>query len=139
MQKVFNLEQLPKIAKEIAQKLKNCDVITFSGPLGAGKTTLIGYILKEYGVNEQVISPTFTYLNIYKNAEGKSFVHFDLYRVKSIDEFLMAGFDEYLLAENSVCLIEWPEVIEELLKKLNKKVCNIILEYDTKTDRLIKF
>jgi tRNA threonylcarbamoyladenosine biosynthesis protein TsaE len=78
-------------------------------------------------------------MNIYKNESGKTFFHFDLYRITSVDDFLFAGFDEYLIAPNSMCLIEWPEVIEPLLKLQHKKVCKISIDYVDNDKRILKY
>jgi len=136
---IFNIDQLPKVAESLSKELHDCKIITFSGPLGAGKTTLIQNILRNFGVNEDVISPTFTYMNIYKNSMGKIFFHFDLYRIKTVDDFFVAGFDEYLTTENSMCLIEWPEVIEPLLKLKHQHVCRISIDYEDTNKRILKY
>ena len=127
---IFSINELPQIAKQLSNKLKDCQIITFQGPLGAGKTTLIKELLMHYGINkDEVISPTFTYMNIYTNSEGKNFYHFDLYRIKSVDDFLLAGFDEYLMDSNAICFIEWPEIIEPILKTKHLNVCKIAIDY----------
>lgn len=136
---IFSYDQLQKIAQSLMEQFNNCRIVTFSGPLGAGKTTLIRELLHLYGVKEEITSPTFTYVNVYQNIEGKIFYHFDLYRIKSIDEFLIAGFDEYLVSDNSLCLIEWPEVIEPLLKIKHEKPYRLILDYaEEKNKRILE-
>ncbi len=132
---IFTLEELPEIAKQLAKKLKNCQIFTFKGPLGAGKTTLIKELLKDFGVKDEIISPTFTYMNLYKNANNEHFYHFDLYRIKTIDDFLMAGFDEFLIDKSGKCLIEWPEVIEPILKLKRIQTCSIEIDYDLSDDK----
>lgn len=107
-------------------KKNKSSVITFTGPLGAGKTTLIAQLLHQAGINEPITSPTFTYVNEYRNEAGVRFYHFDLYRLTKLDDFLSAGFDEYLYEPQSYALIEWPGVIEELL---DHNVCHITLDY----------
>ena len=108
----YSLEQIPEIAKQIASKNKK--VLTFEGPLGAGKTTLIKEILKHYNVlDDEVTSPTFTYLNIYLGS--KKIYHFDLYRLEDLDDFIELGFDEYLQEPEAIVLIEWPEIIKSIL------------------------
>lgn len=131
---IFGLDQLADVSKKLFKELKNCSVITFTGPLGAGKTTLIQELLKLYGVKNDIVSPTFNYVNIYKNAENKIFYHFDLYRIKKLEDFQNAGFDEYLYEDNSMSLIEWPEIIESIL---SKKFCAINIDYDEKSDNRI--
>lgn len=139
MEIIFEIEQLPQIAKTLAAKLANCKIVTFTGPLGAGKTTMVKELLYLFGVKEDVVSPTFTYMNIYKNSDGKTFIHFDLYRVKTVEDFLMAGFDEYLIVPNSLCLIEWPEVIDSLLKPKGSEVCHVSIDYCVDNKRIIRF
>lgn len=122
----FNSNELPKIVNLISEKIKNCKIVTFTGPLGAGKTTIISMLLKKQGIKEDILSPTFTYVNIYKNDAGKTFYHFDLYRIQDTEDFLMMGFDEYLREPNSQVFIEWPQTIKSLL---NESVCHISLDY----------
>lgn len=133
----FSIDELEKISQIIYKKLKNCKIITFDGPLGAGKTTMIKYLLHLYGVKDEIVSPTYTYLNIYENNLGIKFYHFDLYRISNIDDFLIAGFDEYFSDQNGICLIEWPEIIEPLIKIKHKKVCQIKFDYSKERDKRI--
>jgi tRNA threonylcarbamoyladenosine biosynthesis protein TsaE len=120
------------VHKVLLPLLKNYRIITFTGPLGAGKTTLIKELLRQSGVTTTVTSPTFGYFNTYHNQHGKTFYHFDLYRISSVNEFINAGFDEYLNQEDAIVFIEWPDVIDSLLKdrELKKFVCRISLALD---------
>lgn len=112
--------------KAILDSMHCFSVFTFTGPLGAGKTTLVQSVLKACGVKEVIASPTFTYVNIYTNAQGQTFYHFDLYRITTVEEFLSLGFDEYLYQANSWAFIEWPEVIKSLL---THDVCHVDIDY----------
>ena len=124
----YTLDQIEPIALFIVQQLLRYRHITFQGPLGAGKTTLIKQVGKQLGIPEDAItSPTFAYVQIYEMPTGLKIYHFDLYRVKTIDSFIELGFDEYLNDPNGICLIEWPEVIEPLLTSAWIKV---VLDYD---------
>lgn len=87
-------------------------VWTLTGNLGSGKTTLTKAILSKMGISDLVQSPTFSYVNIY----DQKIFHFDCYRLKSLEEALDFGIEEYL-DSGKLCLVEWPEVIEELLPK----------------------
>ena len=100
--------------------------MTFEGPIGAGKTTLIRVFLQMLGVSDTIVSPTFTYLSCYRTSEGRSVYHFDLYRIGDAQQFEMLGFHEYLNDPEALILIEWPAVIEPLL---SKKRCHILLDY----------
>lgn len=130
MSKEFSLKEKEKIVKDLLlPKLTKCSIFTFEGPLGAGKTTLIKDFLKLCGVKTIVTSPTFAYMNKYRNKEGEIFYHFDLYRLNNFQEFIDTGFDEYLYQDGVVNLIEWPGVIDGLLKDktLSFKVCKVKL------------
>lgn len=122
----YGQEDIPFVAKKLKELIKNCQVITFTGPLGAGKTTLIKELLAQWGVRDTVTSPTFTYLNRYENEAGQTFYHFDLYRIKSLAEFQEAGFDEYLYEPKGYALIEWPEHIRPLL---TRGACHVVIDY----------
>lgn len=112
--------------------MDTCRLFTFEGSLGSGKTTLIRELLKRYGIQKGVTSPTFNLLNVYENERRQTFYHFDLYRINSVQDFLASGFDEYWNMPNSWVFIEWPEVIDVLLAK--KDHCKVKIDYQ-KTDR----
>lgn len=101
-------EETIDIGRQISKLLHKKELICLTGDLGAGKTTLVKGIVEALtGTSpNEVVSPTFTYLNIY---EGKiPLYHFDLYRLSSEAEFLLAGFDEFLDKEG-ICCVEWPD------------------------------
>ncbi len=123
---IFNESDMCQVVDRLQDIMAHCSIFTFDGPLGAGKTTLIRELLKKCGVKELVTSPTFTYLNMYENDQGQLFYHFDLYRLGNLEEFLAAGFNEYLYASGSWVFIEWSAIILPLLKE---KVCFCALEY----------
>lgn len=138
----FSLEQVPEIVqKQIMPLLKNVSIVTLSGGLGAGKTTLVKEIFKQIGVSKVVTSPTFSYVNSYETKNGQTVHHFDLYRISSLDQFLALGFDEYLINPESVSFIEWPEVITSLLTKeiFRAKLCSVSLAYLSSNDDLREF
>ncbi len=123
----YGLEDIPAIAAELKGMMSSCKVFTFVGPLGAGKTTLIKELLAQCGVTQTINSPTFTYMNVYENEKNQLFYHFDLYRINSLDEFLAAGFNEYIYLNNSWAFVEWPAVIMPLLQE---KVCMCDIAYN---------
>ena len=82
--------------------------------MGSGKTTLIKEICKALGSTDHMSSPTFSIVNEYKYTGGKIF-HFDLYRLKNLEELLDIGFEDYVYSQN-YCLIEWPQLAERYLQ-----------------------
>ena len=132
MEITFRLEDIEKVVKEhLLPKLTSHTIFTFTGPLGAGKTTLIKEFLRQSGVKEVVTSPTFSYVKHYVAEDGKRFNHFDLYRLDSAKSFVEMGFDEYLYDDESWTLIEWPEILDEVLQQssVSQDVWNVVLGY----------
>ncbi len=126
MKIIYSLETIDIPVNALYTLMPQCAVFTFTGNLGAGKTTLVQHLLRRCGVQEVITSPTFTYVNTYTNAQGQTFYHFDLYRMHSLNDFLDVGFDEYLYAPQSWAFIEWPEILTPLLKH---KVCHNHIDY----------
>lgn len=133
---IFALDQIDTIADQLWTISHAMNVYTFIGALGAGKTTLIKALLQQAGIKDLVTSPTFTIVNEYKNDQGQRFFHFDLYRMKSLNEFVQGGFNEYLYVPNSWCFIEWPQIIESLL---THNVVNVNLEIISDETRALSY
>lgn len=134
----FSIDQLRDVARVIYDQCmrSGCRVVGLTGPLGAGKTTLTRALLRHAGVQDEVItSPTFTYVNVYRT-KHQTFYHFDLYRLTSIDDFMLQGFDEYVDDLESICFIEWPEIIEPLLT-MRDDVCMFKLIHTNDTQRTL--
>lgn len=108
-----------ELGEKIAKQLKRGDIIVLTGDLGSGKTKLTEGILTYFGLQEEISSPTFTIVNEY-NTEKFPIFHFDVYRLTDIDEFFAIGGDEYF--EKGVSIIEWGEMIEEILPKNYVKI-----------------
>ncbi len=131
---IVSKNEMDNIAQIIIKK--NPHIITLSGPLGAGKTTLVQSILKSLGIIESVQSPTYAYVTTYTTPHGLKIFHFDLYRLRNLQDFIDAGFEEYLYQANSLCLIEWPDIIQNLI---TENACHVVLEYDGTEQRKINF
>ncbi len=102
-----------EIGFKMGQQAAAGDVTGLIGDLGAGKTVFTKGFAKGLGIAEPVSSPTFTILQIYE--EGRlPLYHFDVYRIEDADELEDIGFDEFLFGEG-VCLIEWADLIEDVL------------------------
>jgi tRNA threonylcarbamoyladenosine biosynthesis protein TsaE len=110
----YELSELKIVASALIKAAQNEKIWIFQGQMGAGKTTLIKAIAHEFGVLDQVSSPTFGIVNHYENKEGNTFYHFDFYRVEDPTEALDIGIEEYFYSGNH-CWLEWAENIEEFL------------------------
>lgn len=108
-----------KFADEFASKLDGHSIIVLSGDLGSGKTKFTEGILRHFGLEDEISSPTFTIVNEYDAKDFKIF-HFDLYRLADVDEFYAMGGEEYL--QNGLCIFEWGEMIEEILQTHYTKI-----------------
>ena len=101
-------------AYKLASHLQAKDVIILTGDLGSGKTKFVQGILKYFGLENEISSPTFTIVNEY-NTSIFPIYHFDVYRLADSEEFYAMGGEEYF--ENGLCLIEWGEIIQEVFPK----------------------
>lgn len=108
-----------EFAKDFAQNLKKGDIIVLTGELGSGKTKFVEGILKYFNLESEISSPTFTIVNEYLS-DKMNIYHFDVYRLEDSDEFFAMGGDEYF--SKGICLIEWGEIIEDILPKPYTKV-----------------
>lgn len=114
----IGLNNLPGIAPQIVRAAGTLKLWTFYGEMGAGKTTLIKTLCKTLGVQDAVSSPTYSLVNEYRTSSGNPVYHFDFYRINSIEEAYDIGYEDYFYSGH-LCLIEWPERIEELLAPEN--------------------
>ena len=105
-------EETMNFASEIAKKLNVGDVIVLNGDLGSGKTKFTEGILKYFGLEDEVSSPTFTIVNEY-NAKNLNIYHFDVYRFSDSSEFYAIGGEDYF--SQGLCIIEWGTIISDAL------------------------
>ena len=118
--KIQDLGHIREAAREFIENIGDHTVFAFYGKMGAGKTTFIKAICEELGVEDVITSPTFAIVNEY-TAQGEPVYHFDFYRIKKLEEVYDMGFEDYFYS-GSLCLIEWPELIEEVLPEDAVKV-----------------
>ena len=105
---------LDRAAAEFLDKIGDNTLVAFFAPMGAGKTTFTTALCKALGVTEPVGSPTFAIVNEYLRADGDYMYHFDFYRINKLSEAIEIGLDDYLYS-GCLCIMEWPENVEELL------------------------
>ncbi|MHB8260081.1 MAG: tRNA (adenosine(37)-N6)-threonylcarbamoyltransferase complex ATPase subunit type 1 TsaE [Bacteroidia bacterium] len=131
------IEVLPNVAIDIVEAIKDTQIVLFYGEMGSGKTTLIKEICKQLGVTDSMSSPTYALVNEYHTKENSTIYHFDLYRIKSIEECLDMGMEEYLYSGN-YCFIEWPEIALPLLSSLPESCCNLYIKTEKDNTRSIR-
>lgn len=118
---IENENGIKDAARWLMSHMNNYLVFSFSGEMGAGKTTLIKALCKELNVSENVSSPSFALVYEYSSPLKGIIYHFDLYRIKEISELFDLGYEDYLYSGN-LCFIEWPEIAEELLPPETVKI-----------------
>ncbi|WP_379964594.1 tRNA (adenosine(37)-N6)-threonylcarbamoyltransferase complex ATPase subunit type 1 TsaE [Epilithonimonas sp. UC225_85] len=110
---INNLTEWDNVVKKIIPEIKY-PILLLKGNLGAGKTTFSQFLMKELGSKDEISSPTYSIVNEYDTPKGKVF-HFDLYRLKSVEEAYDFGIEEYL--DNCyLSIIEWPEIYMDELE-----------------------
>lgn len=116
----FCAEDTKELAIKIGQEVKAGDVLCLLGDLGVGKTVFTQGFAEGLGIKEPISSPTFTLVQEYE--EGRlPFYHFDVYRIADVEEMEEIGFDDYIYG-NGVCLIEWANLIQEILPQSLKVI-----------------
>ena len=119
--KITSLDNILQAAQEFISQMGDRKAFAFYGHMGAGKTTFIKAICEALGVEDVITSPTFSLVNDYTDRDGNSIYHFDFYRIKKLDEVYDMGYEDYFYG-GSLCFLEWPELIEEILPKDVTKV-----------------
>lgn len=118
---IIDIKDLERAASEFLDKIGENKLIAFFAPMGSGKTTFTTAICKVLGVRDAVGSPTFSIVNEYMRANGEAMYHFDFYRINKLAEAVEIGLYDYL-DSGCLCIMEWPENIEELLPEETLKV-----------------
>ena len=127
---ITSQDELPDVARAVIRSLGRRTVVAFRGGMGAGKTTLIREIVAALGSADTVTSPTFAIVNQYK--AGKERIHhFDFDRIDDQREAYDFGYEEYFYS-GDLCLVEWPEKIEQLLPE---NTMNVRITADSDTAR----
>lgn len=132
---IQNISEIHQVIKQIFETFPELKHILFYGEMGSGKTTFISAVCKFLGSTDEISSPTFSIVNEYRLEREKIF-HFDLYRIKNIQELQNIGFEEYL-SENAYLFIEWPQVAEELIKGEQFSIVEFFLSENI--NRIIEF
>ena len=111
---IKSLDTIHEAAKEFVKEIGEGKVFAFYGKMGAGKTTFIKALCEVLGVEDVITSPTFAIINEYTDGKGDPIYHFDFYRIKKLEEVYDMGYEDYFYSGN-LCLLEWPELIEDIL------------------------
>ena len=134
--KINSLADINEAAKQFIENMGDGKVFAFYGKMGAGKTTFIKAICEELGVDDVITSPTFAIVNEYQSATtGDSIYHFDFYRIKKLEEVYDMVYEDYFYS-GSLCFLEWPELIDDLLPEDATKVT---IEATDNGGRVVKF
>ena len=109
-----SIDHLDRAAQQFVEAIGDRRIFAFHGKMGAGKTTFIKALCHRLGVTDTVCSPTFAIVNEYQNGQGEPIYHFDFYRLKRLSEAYDMGCEEYFYSGH-LCLIEWPDIVSDLL------------------------
>lgn len=131
--KIKSLAEIEAAAKEFVSHMGDDTVFAFYGEMGAGKTTFINALCRVLGVEDDVTnSPSFSIVNEYRSDTTAELIyHFDLYRLENAEEAFDIGIEDYF-DSGALCLLEWPERIEEILPFDTVKVMLRVNDDDTR-------
>lgn len=133
--RIDSLETIREAARQFIDAMDGRTIFALYGKMGVGKTTFTKALCEELGVEDVINSPTFAIVNEYQDGQGQPIYHFDFYRIKRLTEACDIGFEEYL-DSGCLCLIEWPELIEDLLPE---ETVRVTIEEDENGSRVIRF
>lgn len=132
---INGLDTIRSAARQFIENIGRSRVFAFYGKMGAGKTTFVKALCEELGCDDVITSPTFAIVNEYTDGEQQPVYHFDFYRIKKLEEVYDMGYEEYFYS-GALCLIEWPELIEDVLPD---DTVRVIIEEQADGSRLLTF
>lgn len=130
---IRSIDDIDNAAIEFIKAMGDNTVFAFRGDMGAGKTTFITAICKHLKVEDTINSPTFAIVNEYRSESAELIYHFDFYRINKVEEAFDFGYEDYFYS-GSLCFIEWPERIEDLLPH---DVINVNIQVKDDGSRLV--
>ena len=132
---INGLDTIRSAARQFIENIGSSRVFAFYGKMGAGKTTFVKALCEELGCDDVITSPTFAIVNEYTDGEQQPVYHFDFYRIKRLEEVYDMGYEEYFYS-GALCLIEWPELIEDVLPD---DTVRVTIEEQADGSRLLTF
>ena len=132
---INGLDTIRSAARQFIENIGSSRVFAFYGKMGAGKTTFVKALCEELGCDDVITSPTFAIVNEYTDGEQQPVYHFDFYRIKKLEEVYDMGYEEYFYS-GALCLIEWPELIEDVLPD---ETVRVTIEEQADGSRLLTF
>lgn len=134
--KIQSLDNIREAANLFIENKGNGKVFAFYGKMGAGKTTFVKAICEALGVEDVITSPTFAIVNEYHSTKtDQPIYHFDFYRIKKLEEVFDMGYEDYFYS-GSLCFLEWPELIEDILPQ---DVVKVKISEQEDGSRLVEF
>ena len=132
--RINSLDTIHEAAKDFIKGMGDGKVFAFYGKMGAGKTTFIKALCEVLGVKDVITSPTFAIINEYTDGNNNPIYHFDFYRIKKLEEVYDMGYEDYFYSGN-LCLLEWPELVEDVLPE---NVIKVTIEEQSDGSRLLR-